>query len=119
MDHKIRPPKINPKTYHEQNEQKIYHEQNEQKIYHEQTSQKPKRKRSLKSRLLTVTLDVLIVALIATGLYLFLRPKWIHYQQDKTSNEILELFEEGEGPIRFTVDPNANKVPGEELGRFW
>lgn len=71
----------------------------------------PDRKRKI-SRPVTVLLNVVIVSLIATGLFLILQPYYLHWQQDRKTAELMKSLKEGDGTIVLFQDDLV--VPGEE-----
>lgn len=60
-----------------------------------------------------VALDLLIIAMAITGLYLILKPIILHWQQDRLTQSLLNAYEDGDSFIE--VDPDAYKVEGEEI----
>ncbi len=65
-----------------------------------------------KRGVLFVTLNLVIVALILAGVYLIFEPMYVHWQQDRASDELMDAFENGDGTI--VVDINDYMLPGEE-----
>lgn len=60
-----------------------------------------------------LALDLLIIAMAVTGLYLVLKPIVLHWQQDRLTQQLLNAYEDGDSTIE--IDPNAYKVEGEEI----
>lgn len=58
-------------------------------------------------------LDLLIIAMAVTGLYLVLKPIVLHWQQDRLTQQLLNAYEDGDSIIE--IDPEAYKVEGEEI----
>lgn len=59
-----------------------------------------------------IILDLLIVIMVVSGLYLILKPIVIHKLQDGLTAKLLNAFEDGEGTI--AIDPTALVVNGED-----
>jgi sortase A len=57
-------------------------------------------------------LDLVIVAMVLTGLYLIFEPYYVHWMQDQTSNALLDEFDHGDG--KLVIDPDKFVVPGED-----
>jgi sortase A len=57
--------------------------------------------------------DILIVLLAASGLYLILKPVYIHWRQDLLTRDLQLAFQQGDGTI--VMNPDALEVPGEEI----
>lgn len=58
-------------------------------------------------------LDLLIIAMVITGLYLVLKPIVLHWQQDRLTRQLLNAYEDDDSIIE--IDPDAYKVEGEEI----
>ena len=65
-----------------------------------------------KSRPVIILLDVLIVLLVLAGIYFLLEPEYLHCQQDRMTQDLMNAYDGGEATI--LIDPNAYAVPGEE-----
>jgi len=65
-----------------------------------------------KRRPLIIMLDIVIIALLISGLFLILKPMYIHFQQDRLTGDLLDSYEQGEGTI--VIDPSAWAVEGED-----
>ncbi|MDD4461583.1 MAG: class D sortase [Eubacteriales bacterium] len=61
----------------------------------------------------TTLLDVLIIAIFLTGIYLVAKPAFVHWQQDRLTKQLDEMWQEGDGTI--VIDEDAWQVEGEEL----
>jgi sortase A len=73
---------------------------------------KPARRPRKKLRPVIIILNILIVVLAASGLYLIVEPYYLHWQQDKMTTNLENAYLEGDGTIY--IDPEAYQVPGEE-----
>ncbi len=73
----------------------------------------PKAPRKRKFRPVLLILDILIVVMAVSGLYLILKPIVIHKLQDNMTSELIDAFEQGDGTIM--IDPTALEVEGEEV----
>jgi len=65
------------------------------------------------SKPVMILLNVIIAGLILSGLYLILKPYYLHWQQDRKTAELIDAFQEGDGTIVLREDELA--VPGEEV----
>ncbi len=61
-------------------------------------------------------LDILVIVIAVIGIYLIVKPMYVHWQQDRLSTKLQENFEEGDGTITFQADQWV--VPGEDLEYF-
>lgn len=61
-------------------------------------------------------LDILVIIIAVVGIYLIVKPMYVHWQQDRLSARLQENFDEGEGTITFQADQWV--VPGEDLEYF-
>jgi sortase A len=61
-------------------------------------------------------LDIAVIVIAVIGIYLIVKPMYVHWQQDRLSKQLQEAFEEGEGTITFNADDWV--VPGEEIETF-
>lgn len=61
-------------------------------------------------------LDILVIVIAVIGIYLIVKPMYVHWQQDRLSTKLQENFEEGDGTITFKADQWV--VPGEDLEYF-
>lgn len=61
-------------------------------------------------------LDILVIIIAAIGIYLIVKPMYVHWQQDRLSTKLQENFEQGDGTITFKAD--QWEVPGEDLEYF-
>lgn len=57
-------------------------------------------------------MNIVIVGLILTGLYLILQPYYLHWRQDRKTAQLITALNEGDGTIVIYEDQLA--VPGEE-----
>jgi sortase A len=73
---------------------------------------KPARPRK-SSKPVMILLNVMIAGLILSGLYLILKPYYLHWQQDRKTAELIDAFQEGDGTIVLRED--ELEVPGEEV----
>lgn len=60
-----------------------------------------------------ILLNVIIAGLILSGMYLILKPYYLHWQQDRKTAELIDSFREGDGTIVLRED--ELEVPGEEV----
>ena len=65
------------------------------------------------SKPVMILLNVIIAGLILSGLYLILKPYYLHWQQDRKTAELIDAFQEGDGTIVLRED--ELEVPGEEV----
>jgi sortase A len=76
----------------------------------------PRRRRR---RPILYVVDVLILAMAVTGIYLIARPTIVHMQQDQLSSQLLEMLstatDDDETEATILLDPNALIVDGEDL----
>lgn len=61
----------------------------------------------------TTLLDLLIIAIALTGLYLVAEPAFVHWQQDRLTKQLDAMWQDGDGTI--VIDEDAWQVEGEEL----
>lgn len=61
-------------------------------------------------------LDILVIIIAVIGIYLIVKPLYVHWQQDRLSTRLQENFDEGDGTITFEADQWV--VPGEDLEYF-
>ena len=74
-------------------------------------TEQPTRLRRI-SKPVSVLLNFIIAGMILTGLYLILQPYYLHWQQDRTTAELMKALEEGDGTI--VINQDDLMVPGEE-----
>ncbi|NLW12476.1 MAG: class D sortase [Clostridiaceae bacterium] len=61
-------------------------------------------------------LDILVIIIAVVGIYLIVKPMYVHWQQDRLSSKLQENFDDGDGTITFQADQWV--VPGEDLEYF-
>ncbi len=71
-----------------------------------------RRKVSGTRRAVLLLLNLVIIALIATGVYLIGQPYYLHWRQDRKTAELLQAVDTGTGEVVLFAD--ELKVPGEE-----
>jgi len=93
-------------------------------------AKKSKQKSKNKKRPILIFLDILIVVCLVGAAYFFIEPKIRNHKQKKIETEVvaevIAKFDSEEEPekdeiediVSITVDPNANKVPGESYEDF-
>lgn len=74
---------------------------------------KPVRPKRKSSGPVMILLNVIIAGLILSGLYLVLKPYYLHWQQDRKTAELIDSFQKGDGTIVLRED--ELEVPGEEV----
>ena len=74
-----------------------------------------------KPRPLLIVLDIIIVLLIGSGLFLLIRPYYIAHKQDEVMSQLDDLVEGSDADKMLEgiwVDPEANAIEGEALENF-
>lgn len=77
------------------------------------SKQRPQNRQGGVPRWVLISLDVVIVALVAVGLFFFLKPKFDERNAEKLSKEILDNMEAQNSPIEVEVAKNFAPVQGE------